>query len=101
MNTQIVIDILLGLVCLAGGIFLGFFPGRREEMTSWQERVSSAVGFVYAVVFVVLMVMNKTVETWVIVIALFCGFLIGKIPPFSRWARAKWDMFRPRPVKKR
>jgi hypothetical protein len=37
----------------------------------------------------------------VIVIALFCGFLIGKIPPLTRRARAKWDMFRPRPVKKR
>ncbi len=98
---SIAIDILLGLFCLAGGVFLGFFPSRREQMTSWQERVSSAVGFVYAVIFVVLMVMRKDVETWVIVGTLLAGFLIGRIPPLARKAQDRWEMFRPHRAKDR
>lgn len=91
----ITIDVILGLICLAGGLFLGFFPLKRSQMDHQQEQISSTVGFVFAVVFVALMVMNRTVETWIIVIALLCGFGFAKIPSLLQWARRKWDIFRP------
>ncbi len=99
---SIAIDILLGPVLPRRRRVprLLPLPPRADDLLAG-ARVSSAVGFVYAVIFVVLMVMRKDVETWVIVGTLLAGFLIGRIPPLARKAQDRWEMFRPHRAKDR
>ena len=92
----IVISVVLGIVCIPCGVFLGLIPMKADQVTTKQSRASQMMCFIIALVFIGLLIAGRDLETWAIVIGLVIGFAIGKIPPFHVWALAKWPFLEPK-----
>lgn len=91
-----IISIVLGVVCIPCGLFLGLIPMKADQVTDKQSKASQMLCFVIALVFIGLLVAGRDLETWGIVIGLVIGFAIGKIPPLHAWALAKWPFLEPK-----
>ena len=92
----IVISVVLSIVCIPCGVFLGLIPMKADQVTTKQSRASQMMCFIIALVFIGLLIAGRDLETWAIVIGLVIGFAIGKIPPFHSWALAKWPFLEPK-----
>ena len=91
----ITIAVVMGVISLAVGLFLGALPSRGSEMTEKQGRISSMVGFVIAIIYIVFMLLKQDLSTWTILGGVIFGFIIGKIPPVHSFFVDKWDFFKP------
>ena len=93
---SIVLSVVLAVVCVPCGLYLGLIPMRADQVTDKQSKASQLVSFVIAAVFIGLLIAGRDMETWSIVIGLVIGFAIGKIPPLHAWALAKWPFLEPK-----
>lgn len=93
---SIVLSVVLAVVCVPCGLYLGLIPMRADQVTDKQAKVSQLVSFVIAAVFIGLLIAGRDMETWSIVIGLVIGFAIGKIPPLHAWALVKWPFLEPK-----
>lgn len=98
---EVVFCAVLGVACLVGGLVLGFLPMKSDMMTETQTKVSQMVGFLIAVVFIMLMVTGLDAESWAMLIGVVLGYAIGKIPPLHRWVVGRWMFFQPKETKRR
>ena len=72
-----------GALSLGAGIWMGAMPST-AAMTADQRKVSSAVGFIVAMAFLLLTVAGQDAASWTMLVAAIAGFVLGRIPPLRR-----------------
>ncbi|KFI90967.1 hypothetical protein BISA_1946 [Bifidobacterium saguini DSM 23967] len=93
---SIIISVVLGIICIPCGLFLGLIPMKADQVTAKQSKASQMMCFIIALIFIGLLVAGRDLETWGIVIGLVIGFAIGKIPALHTWAVNKWPFLEPK-----
>ena len=86
MNPQtltIITAVGAGALSLGAGIWMGAMPST-AAMTADQQRITSAVGFVVAMAFLLLTVAGQDAASWTMLAAAIAGFAIARIPPVRR-----------------
>ena len=93
---SIILSGVLAIICVPCGMFLGLIPLKADLVTAKQSKASQMMSFIIALVFIGLLLLNRDMETWAIVIGLVIGFAVAKIPALHTWALNKWPFFEPK-----
>ena len=93
---SIILSVVLAVICVPCGMFLGLIPLKADLVTAKQSKASQMMSFIIALVFIGLLLLNRDMETWAIVIGLVIGFAVAKIPALHTWALNKWPFFEPK-----
>lgn len=85
--------------CVVGvpiGMFFGFIPFRKDELTEEQNKMSQTLGVVGVGLIVVLIFMKQDTASWAATFAMLAGVAIAKIPPLHAWAIRRFPWLQPK-----
>ncbi len=85
-----------GIIGTLAGILFGAFPLRTSHMTKKQESYTSALGFVALGLFLVLILINQNLASYIYIGGLVLGFAIAKIPVIHNFFVARFKIFKPK-----
>ncbi|WP_034528015.1 hypothetical protein [Bifidobacterium stellenboschense] len=85
--------------CVVGvpiGMFFGFIPFRKDELTEEQNKMSQTLGVVGVGLIVVLILMKQDAASWAATFAMLGGVAIAKIPPLHAWTIRRFPWLQPK-----
>lgn len=85
--------------CVVGvpiGMFFGFIPFRRDELTDEQNRLSQILGVIGVGLIVVPIFMKQDAASWAATFAMLAGVAIAKVPPLHAWALRRFPQLQPK-----